>query len=116
MSNSGRHNHVTRDIKPPGQCPACDLPTRTRGAAPTLEAEPREGVASSPEEPATIAIPTPAIPPFGTRVTADMVKDLWDVFVWSKLNRDAPASMELLTLGTVLAAVYKGLSDAEGKP
>lgn len=20
-----RHNHVTRDIKPPGQCPACDL-------------------------------------------------------------------------------------------
>ncbi len=24
MPRNGAHNHLTRDIKPPGQCPGCD--------------------------------------------------------------------------------------------
>ena len=55
-------------------------------------------------------IPVPIVAPFGVEVTADAVKEVWDVFVKPGQDAGELQSVEDRILMAILRAVYAGFT------
>lgn len=65
--------------------------------------------------PETFNCPVPEVRPFGVKVQAKHVQDVWDAFVRPVQEGDLPQSVEMRCLMAILRAVYSGLTTLEAK-